>query len=195
MQVKKEFLLDLHTGQPLTHRLIIPEVILIQLSSWGWAYSCSKHVEDSGKHTIEEIVRQVGYLPERISNYCCHGRFHCRGVMMRYTSATVCIYIYIYIYIYLFIYIYIYIYTHIYIHIYIYIYIYIYTHIYIYIYTHTSQSPVALYEWSPPNASLQDVDINNSRQNPKCRVNFHLQAADYTRGLHRMPWGRAFPTN
>jgi len=24
----------------------------------------SKHVEDSNKHTIEEIVRQVGYLPE-----------------------------------------------------------------------------------------------------------------------------------
>jgi len=46
------------------HRLIIPDVVLIQLSSWGWAHSCSKHVEDSNKRIIEEIVRQVGYLPE-----------------------------------------------------------------------------------------------------------------------------------
>jgi hypothetical protein len=44
--------------------VIIPEVVLIQLSSWGWAQSCSKHVEDSNKHIIEEIVRQVIYLPE-----------------------------------------------------------------------------------------------------------------------------------
>jgi len=44
--------------------VIIPEVVLIQLTSWGWAHSCSKHVEDSNKHIIEEIVRQVGYLPE-----------------------------------------------------------------------------------------------------------------------------------
>ena len=42
----------------------VPNVVLIQLSSWGWAHSCSKHVEDSYKHIIEEIVRQVGYLPE-----------------------------------------------------------------------------------------------------------------------------------
>jgi len=27
-------------------------------------HRCSKHVEDSNKHTIEETVRQVGYLPE-----------------------------------------------------------------------------------------------------------------------------------
>ena len=26
--------------------------------------SCSKHVEDSNKHIIEDIVRQVGHLPE-----------------------------------------------------------------------------------------------------------------------------------
>jgi len=26
------------------HRVIIPEVVLIQLSSWGWTHSCSKHV-------------------------------------------------------------------------------------------------------------------------------------------------------
>jgi len=45
-------------------RVIIPEVVLIQFSSWRWAQSCSKHVEDSNKHIIEEIVRQVGYLPE-----------------------------------------------------------------------------------------------------------------------------------
>jgi len=37
---------------------------LIQLFSWGWAHSCSKHVEDSNKHITEEIVHQVGYLPE-----------------------------------------------------------------------------------------------------------------------------------
>ena len=40
--------------------------ISIQLSFWGWAQSCSKHVEDSNKHIIEEIVRQVGHLPESI---------------------------------------------------------------------------------------------------------------------------------
>ena len=28
------------------------------------AQSCSKHVEDSNKHIIEEIVHQVGHLPE-----------------------------------------------------------------------------------------------------------------------------------
>jgi hypothetical protein len=44
--------------------VIIPEVVLIQLSSLGWAQSCSKHVEDSNKHIIEEIVRQFGHLPE-----------------------------------------------------------------------------------------------------------------------------------
>jgi hypothetical protein len=36
----------------------------MQLSSWGWAYSCSKHVEDSNKRIIEETVSQVGHLPE-----------------------------------------------------------------------------------------------------------------------------------
>ena len=44
--------------------MIIPEVVLIQLSSWRWAHSCSKHVEDLNKHIIEEIVRQVDYLPK-----------------------------------------------------------------------------------------------------------------------------------
>jgi len=44
--------------------VIIPEVVLIQFSSWGWAHSCSKHVEDSNKHIIEENVRQVAHLPE-----------------------------------------------------------------------------------------------------------------------------------
>jgi hypothetical protein len=39
------------------HRLIITEVVLIQLSSWGWAQSCSKHVEDSNKHIIKETVK------------------------------------------------------------------------------------------------------------------------------------------
>jgi hypothetical protein len=48
----------------LIFRVIIPEVVFIQLSSWGWAHSCLKHVEDSNKRNIEEIVRQIGYLPE-----------------------------------------------------------------------------------------------------------------------------------
>ena len=44
--------------------MIIPEVVFKQLSSWGWAHSCSKHVEDSNKHIVQEIVCQVGYLSE-----------------------------------------------------------------------------------------------------------------------------------
>ena len=60
MQVD-EFLIDLHTGRPLT---LIPEVVLMQMSFWGWAQSCSKHVGDSNKHIIEEFVRQVAHLPE-----------------------------------------------------------------------------------------------------------------------------------
>jgi hypothetical protein len=39
--------------------------VLILLSSWRWAQSCSKHVEYSNKHIIEEIVRQIGHLPEK----------------------------------------------------------------------------------------------------------------------------------
>jgi hypothetical protein len=35
------------------------------LSSWGWAQGCSKHVEDSNKHIIEETVCQIGYLPKK----------------------------------------------------------------------------------------------------------------------------------
>jgi hypothetical protein len=46
------------------YRVIMPEVVFIQLSSWGWAHSCSKHVEDLNKGNIEETVRQIGYLPE-----------------------------------------------------------------------------------------------------------------------------------
>jgi len=46
------------------HRVIIPEVVFIQLSSWGWAHSCSEHVDDLNKLIIEEIVRKVVYLPE-----------------------------------------------------------------------------------------------------------------------------------
>jgi len=42
--------------------------ILIQLASWGWAQACSKHIEDSNKHIIEETVLQVGYLPELYKN-------------------------------------------------------------------------------------------------------------------------------
>jgi hypothetical protein len=47
---------------------ILPEVVFIQLSSWRWAHSCSKHVEDSNKRIIEKTVRQVGYLPELYEN-------------------------------------------------------------------------------------------------------------------------------
>jgi len=47
----------------------MPEVVLIQLSSWGWGHSCSKRVEDSNKRIIEEIVHHVGYLPEFASNF------------------------------------------------------------------------------------------------------------------------------
>jgi hypothetical protein len=36
----------------------------MHLSYWGWAQGCSKHVEDSNKHIREEIVRQVGHVPE-----------------------------------------------------------------------------------------------------------------------------------
>jgi len=45
-------------GHSLIFRVIMSEVVLIQLSSWGWAHSCSKHVEDSNKHIIEETVCQ-----------------------------------------------------------------------------------------------------------------------------------------
>jgi hypothetical protein len=35
---------------------------LMQLSSWGWAQSCSKHVEDSYKHIIKKLyVNLVTY--------------------------------------------------------------------------------------------------------------------------------------
>ena len=44
---------------------------LIQLSSWGWAHGCSKHVEDLNKSTIEEIVPQVGYPAELFLNFFC----------------------------------------------------------------------------------------------------------------------------
>ena len=47
----------------LAFRVIIPEVVLIQLPSGGWEQSGSKHVKDSNKHIIKETVHQVGYLP------------------------------------------------------------------------------------------------------------------------------------
>jgi len=46
----------------IQHRVIIPEVVSVQLSSLGGARSCSRHVEDSNKHIIEEIrVKLVTY--------------------------------------------------------------------------------------------------------------------------------------
>jgi hypothetical protein len=52
------------------------ELVLIQLYSWGWAESCSKHVEDSDKRIIEETVSQVGHLPESYDNYDIRGIRH-----------------------------------------------------------------------------------------------------------------------
>ena len=49
--------------------MIIPDVVFIQLSFWGWAQGCLKHVEDSNKRIIEETVRAVGYLPEQWQKY------------------------------------------------------------------------------------------------------------------------------
>ena len=54
----------MHTGRPLTQSNYTRSCIIIQLSSWGWAQCCSKHVGDSNKRIIEEIVRQVGHLPD-----------------------------------------------------------------------------------------------------------------------------------
>jgi hypothetical protein len=45
-------------------------IVLIQLSSLGWAQSCSKRVEDSNKHIIEEVVHQVGHLSELYNIIC-----------------------------------------------------------------------------------------------------------------------------
>jgi len=67
--------------------VIIPDVVLIQLSSWGWAQGCSKHVEDSNKHIIEETVRQVGYLPEPISSYHAYNK---SGVTTEYFVWNAC---------------------------------------------------------------------------------------------------------
>ena len=57
-----KFHLDLHTGRPLTQsdytRSCIHTTALLRMRM------SSKHVEDSNKHIIEEIVLQVGYLPE-----------------------------------------------------------------------------------------------------------------------------------
>jgi hypothetical protein len=35
--------------------MITPEIVFIQLSSWGWTHSCSKHVEDSNKRIIVKL--------------------------------------------------------------------------------------------------------------------------------------------
>ena len=72
----------------------MPEVVLIQLSSWGWAQSCSKHEKDSNKHIIEEIVRQVGHLPDLIDldNLC--NKNNC--IFLQFTRAVlqcICVYI------------------------------------------------------------------------------------------------------
>jgi hypothetical protein len=46
----------------LIFRVIIPDVVLMQLSSWEWAHSCSEHVEDSNKHINKKLcVKLVTY--------------------------------------------------------------------------------------------------------------------------------------
>jgi len=52
-----------HAERPLTQS-DYTRCCINTFSSSGWAHSCSKHVEDSNKHIIEETARQVGYLPE-----------------------------------------------------------------------------------------------------------------------------------
>jgi hypothetical protein len=57
------FRLDLHTRWPLVQSdytgCCINTIVLLRVSTQSL-----EHVEDSNKHIIEEIVRQVGYLPE-----------------------------------------------------------------------------------------------------------------------------------
>ena len=52
-----------YTGRPLTQSdytsRCINTIVLLRI-----AQSCSKHVEDSNKHIIEETVGQVGHLPK-----------------------------------------------------------------------------------------------------------------------------------
>ena len=59
-QYGTQFLTDLHTGRPLTQsdytRSCINTIVLLRMST-----ELPKHVEDSNKHIIEEIVRQVGH--------------------------------------------------------------------------------------------------------------------------------------
>jgi hypothetical protein len=83
----------------------IPEIALIQLSSWRWAQSCSKHVEDSNKHIIEEVVCQVCHLPElyedarsekykipllvvTLTKFCLHRMYNMCICIMRGCSIT-----------------------------------------------------------------------------------------------------------
>ena len=69
--LRRTVLLIQHLVLSLCARVIIPDVVLVQLSSWGWAHSCSKHVEDLNKHIIEENVHQVGHLPDSIHFLTC----------------------------------------------------------------------------------------------------------------------------
>jgi hypothetical protein len=73
--------------------------VLIQLSSWGWTHSFSKHVEDLNKHIIEEIVRLVGYLQElyilpiekklRLWRYIAWRRQKCQWLLPRWERLSV----------------------------------------------------------------------------------------------------------
>jgi len=50
-------------------------------SSWEWAQSCSKHIEDSNKHIIEETVCQVGHQPELYEDTRSEKRTNKKGIV------------------------------------------------------------------------------------------------------------------
>jgi hypothetical protein len=89
VHLRVHFLLNM-TYQSQVHRDGI-KVVFIQLSSWRWAQSCSKHVEDSNKHIIEEIMRQVGHFPELTFNcevVSTHYNYICIPVLITRKMAT-----------------------------------------------------------------------------------------------------------
>jgi len=59
MQVRKEFLSDLHNRRPPTQSDIYHMMCWYNWFFWWWAQCCSKHVQNWNKHIKK--VRQVGY--------------------------------------------------------------------------------------------------------------------------------------
>jgi len=45
--------------QSLIFTVVIPEVVFTQLSTWGWAHSCSNHVEDLNECIIEKLCGKL----------------------------------------------------------------------------------------------------------------------------------------